>query len=66
MLPPGQGHMYVFLDSMEAIVETEYLLMDASALLSSIGGFAGMLLGWSAKDAARIVTNAWEKYRKDK
>ncbi len=40
---------------MEASVEEEYVLMDFGALLAAVGGFVGMLLGWSAKDLVEIL-----------
>ena len=47
--------MFFLEGGMETSVEEEYVLMDFGALLAAVGGFVGMLLGWSAKDLVEIV-----------
>ncbi len=46
----GMSVVYVSYESDEIDIEEEYILLDMPALLSAIGGFAGMLLGWSVRD----------------
>ncbi len=56
VISPNTSQLMFFLEGgMEASVEEEYVLMDFGALLAAVGGFVGMLLGWSAKDLVEIV-----------
>ena len=50
VLPPGIGIAVIFTLSMETEVVEEYVLLDLPALAGTVGGFVGMMLGWSAKD----------------
>ncbi len=43
----GFSPVYIFFETFEVTVETEYVLLDFPSLVSAIGGFIGMLLGWS-------------------
>ncbi len=44
-----------YAEDMEVITEEEYILMDFPAMLAAVGGFAGMMLGWSVKDLAGLL-----------
>ncbi len=47
---PRMAAVYVAHESTEVSVEEEYVLLDFPALLAAVGGFAGMILGWSVLD----------------
>ncbi len=51
----------VYYPSMEVRTEEEYVLLDFPAMLAAVGGFMGMMLGWSAKDLARLMTGIIDK-----
>ncbi len=61
ILPRHQAIVNICLGSMEVIVEEEYILLDFGATISAVGGIMGMLLGWSAKDLARLIPSTLEK-----
>ncbi len=46
--------VFVYFGTDELTVEKEYVLMDMPSLLSAVGGFVGMLLGWSVLDMVQI------------
>ncbi len=62
ILPDGTTMVLIYYVDLEVRTEEEYVLLDLPAMLSAIGGFAGMLLGWSAKDLARLIPVAVEKF----
>ena len=68
ILPRGTSSLFFFYETDEVTVESEYVLLDLPALLAAVGGFVGMLLGWSAKDLALLVFGrldyGWEAYKK--
>ncbi len=51
----GTAAVFVLYETTEVTLEEEYVLLDLPALIAAVGGFVGMILGWSAKDLARIV-----------
>ena len=51
----------VYFETLEVTLEEDYVLLDFPALLAAIGGFIGMLLGWSAKDLARIFSDMLQR-----
>ncbi len=57
----GMSMLYVLYQSLEVIVEEEYVLLDFQALLGAVGGFVGMILGWSLYDLADIIFSAKTK-----
>ncbi len=58
IMPEHATTVLIYLGSMEVTTEEEYLLLDFPAMLSAIGGFVGMMLGWSAKDLAELASAA--------
>ncbi len=52
----------VYFETLEVTTEEEYVLLDFPALLATFGGFIGMLLGWSAKDLAKILTDVMDRH----
>jgi hypothetical protein len=51
----GEATVFIGYITNDVIVETEYVLMDASALLSALGGSVGVYLGWSMLDLAKFI-----------
>ena len=57
----GMSVVNVYPETQEVVLEKEYVLLDLPALVAAIGGFVGMLLGWSAKDLAAIVADLMDR-----
>ncbi len=51
----GTGTVYLFYDSRDMTISEEYKLLDLGILLSTLGGFIGMFLGWSLLDVAKFL-----------
>ncbi len=47
--------LLMYMGNMEVEVQEEYQLLDFGALLAAVGGFVGMILGWSAKDLVDLM-----------
>ncbi len=56
----GASGAYIYFYDLSVLVEEEYVLLDFPALLASVGGFVGMLLGWSAMDLSRLLSRLME------
>ncbi len=54
----------VYFETMEVDMAEEYELLDFPAMVAAVGGFVGMMLGWSAKDLAWVAHAALEKWFK--
>ena len=54
---------YLYFDTDEVTVETEYVLLDFGGTVSLIGGVVGMFLGWSILDVAGKIHLAIQKKR---
>ncbi len=39
----------------------EYVLLDFPAMLAAVGGFAGMMLGWSVKQVLGLAWGSSER-----
>ena len=55
LMEEGTSAVYVHYGKLEVTVEEEYVLLDFPALLAAVGGFMGMLLGWSAFDLIKLI-----------
>ncbi len=57
---PDRATLHVFYDSTDVTITEEYVLMDAGALLSTVGGLVGVFLGWSLLDLARWMCSGFD------
>ena len=55
VLPGRRALLRVYYETQDVAVEQEYLLLDLGALLAAVGGFVGMVLGWSLQDCLRLA-----------
>ncbi len=57
----GITAVYIYFYKLAVLVEEERVLLDLPALMASVGGFVGMLLGWSALDLVRLLSATLER-----
>ncbi len=60
----GMSEVHLFYNSKSVAVSEEYKLIDLGSLLSSLGGFIGMFLGWSLLDIVRLLTHILDGTKK--
>ena len=58
LMPAGTNHIMMYYLTTDVAVEREQLMMDFGNLVATVGGIAGMFLGWSILDLARIASES--------